>query len=234
MGFFQGLHPGEVHRAGCALQEQAQDVGGQEPGDGGQNQGAQCRDPKGCNQARSGRSAGRSSQGAVYRSFRCRLDGPDGYRRRDGEYGEKEQEQSSPGSSGEFSSQGGEDFLRVRFARHTSTTVFEEENPVHKMNFSVPTFDFAEWDNKPWALHGGAHTDGLAMRLLRYCLNFDDYKFSSGWDLSRTVPQGDGDRHQGGDGGLLLHGGKVPAEMLLELHFLRMRSATRVEMRRKD
>lgn len=148
-----GLHPGQVQRAEQVVQHQTEATGREESRDQSENGGTSQGDPTGSGEARDHRSAGGPLQWPVY-GHGDRPDRPDRYRGRNHGGSDKRSKDTK-------------DEVKITFAKSVKVVVYDEIDTSLNLCFTVPTFGVADWDSKPWALHGGKWTMYLANSVLQ-------------------------------------------------------------------
>ena len=214
----QRCYEDQVHRTGRALQGQAEAVGREEPGDQGEDRPSTTRNSKS-----GGEAGGNGDQGRVYDGA-----GPGSDDDRFAFRGRRDQGEATSGGCGDRSITTQESAHRcseklISFAPLTQVALYDEETPEVGMNFSVQLLGLRDWENKPWALYGGAYVDRIAQLVLhvakdnRLChgLPHGDLGF-----LYHGVAEREGGQAQGVSGQVQLpmglHPGPRPGEEIEE------------------
>ena len=175
----------QVPRAGCTLQGQEETACDQECGDKGKNHPAPFGDPEGSGQDRSARDP-RGVLGRTGPEWHGDRSYDDRLRRRtssesqpqetvaaqDAQWGSRQRNQNYQPlrrsglwinglQDGRGSVQDGNGTCRS-FHAVASVALYLEEDCRQQANFTVPLMGLQDWEDKPWALHGGAYLDRVA------------------------------------------------------------------------
>ena len=202
----------QVCRTRRTLQGQEEAACREESGDKRQDSSPATGNSEGCSQTGASRSQGRVHERARFGFY----DGRPDLRQRRGE-----QREASVDGWGDRSIATQEGQHRcgeklISFAPQTQVSLYYEEAPDFAMNFSVPLLGLRAWENKPWALYGGAYVDSIARSVLHAAcghLAYGHRRLGEQEELSHDVRGCDGDQAQGVSGQvqlpLLLHPGPM-------------------------